>query len=91
MSGASGGNRLDRIETKLDKVEDALVLLARIDERLVSHTDRVDWLGQKLEALEKRVSALELSRAKFMGAVMVVSGIGSCVWPVIDYLLRGSV
>lgn len=77
-------NRLDRIEQKLDSVGEAIVLLARIDERLVTLTERAEWQGRKQESLELRVSALELSRAKFMGAVMVVSGLGSCAWPVIE-------
>jgi hypothetical protein len=80
--------RLDRIEAKLDRVEDALVLLARIDERLVSHTDRVEWLGRKMEALEKRVSALELSRAKLLGAVAVLGGLSSFAGSFIKSLLE---
>ena len=87
MPGKSSVDQhFDRVYAKLDELNEAVVMLARIEERLITQTDRAEWLGKRVESLDSRVSALELSRAKFMGAVMVVSGLGSCAWPLIQKL-----
>ena len=70
-------HRFDRMEENIHELNKAVVLLARIEERLVFHTDRVDWLGKKMESLEKRLRVVELSRAKLIGAVTVLGGLGS--------------
>ena len=49
MTSDSEENRLDRIEDKLDKLSEAVVCLARMEERLVTIFHRLD----KIETTEK--------------------------------------
>jgi uncharacterized protein Yka (UPF0111/DUF47 family) len=69
-------SRFDRIEKKLDEVGEAIVLLARIDERLVAQAEQSQRLGQRQEKIEDRVDRLEHSRSKLLGAsaLLVFSG-----------------
>lgn len=53
--------RLDRIEEKIDKLSEAMISLARAEEKLISieksnqsHYDRMNKLSQKLDNIEKR-------------------------------------
>ena len=55
-------NRLDRIEEKLDKLADAMVSIARAEEKIASMQDfqhnqieRVNRLSVKLDDIEKKV------------------------------------
>lgn len=54
--------RLNRIEDKIDKLTDAMVLIARTDEKLISmeqkysaQYDRMNCFSQKLDDIEKLV------------------------------------
>jgi hypothetical protein len=54
--------RLNRIEDKIDKLADAMVLIARTDEKLISmeqkyaaQYDRMNRFSQKLDDIEKLV------------------------------------
>jgi hypothetical protein len=54
--------RLNRIEDKIDKLTDAMVLIARTDEKLISmeqkyaaQYERMNHLSQKLDDIEKLV------------------------------------
>jgi hypothetical protein len=51
--------RLDRIEQKLDKMADAIVSLARMEERMVTLFKRMDSYDQKQDNLDDRVITLE--------------------------------
>lgn len=51
--------RLDRIETKLDQLAEAVVSMARIEERMVTLFRRMDTYDKKQEGLTSRVDALE--------------------------------
>jgi len=53
--------RLDRIEEKIDKLSEAMISLARAEEKLIaiersnqSHYDRMNKFSQKLDNIEKR-------------------------------------
>ncbi len=48
--------RLDQIDTKLDKLSDAVTRLATIEERKVHQTTNLDSLNRKLEESDKRMS-----------------------------------
>jgi hypothetical protein len=57
-------SRLNRIEDKIDKLADAMVLIARTDEKLISmeqkyaaQYDRMNRFSQKLDDIEKLVEA----------------------------------
>ena len=56
-------SRLDRIEEKIDKLTDAMVTIARAEEKLVNmeqkysaQYDRMNKFSEKLDALEKLTS-----------------------------------
>ena len=54
--------RLDRIEEKIDKISDAMISLARAEEKLIAieknnhnHFERMNKFSQKLDDIEKKV------------------------------------
>lgn len=51
--------RLSRIEEKLDRLGEAMELLARIDERQTQTMENASRLGERIEKVENRVSELE--------------------------------
>jgi len=55
--------RLGRIEEKLDKLADAVVGLARMEERMLTIFKRIEKYEEKQEELEGRVSAIEIEDA----------------------------
>lgn len=55
--------RLGRIEEKLDKLADAVVSLARMEERMLTLFKRIEQYEIKQEQLEQRVSDIEVQDA----------------------------
>jgi hypothetical protein len=55
--------RLSRIEEKLDKLADAVVSLARMEERMLTIFKRIEVYEMKQEQLEERVSDIEMEGA----------------------------
>lgn len=62
MSEASDEKRLDRIEEKIDKLSEAMVLIARTDEKLVAmeqkygaQYERMNRFSTKLDDIERQV------------------------------------
>lgn len=56
-------NRLDRIEEKIDKLTDAMIVMARAEEKLVqleknhsAHYERMNRFSEKLDVIEKKVN-----------------------------------
>jgi len=63
MSEDQHEKRFDRIEEKLDKLSEAMVLIARTDEKLVSmeqkyaaQYDRMNRFSQKLDDIDKQLT-----------------------------------
>ncbi len=52
-------DRLTRIEDKLDKMSEAITLLARMEERMVTLFKRMDKYDENQSKLTDRVSAVE--------------------------------
>lgn len=52
-------NRLVRIEEKLDRLSDAVVSLARMEERMITLFKRMDTYDTKQMAIEERVIEVE--------------------------------
>jgi len=52
-------NRLNRIEGKLDKLSEAVVSLARMEERMVTLFNRMGKYEEKQEGLEHRIDEVE--------------------------------
>jgi len=62
MAADTTQKRLDRIEEKIDKLSDAMISLARAEEKLIAiennhnnHFERMNKFSQKLDAIEKKV------------------------------------
>lgn len=51
--------RLSRIEEKLDKLADAVVSLARMEERMLTLFKRIEQYEDRQQKLEDRVSTIE--------------------------------
>jgi hypothetical protein len=55
--------RLGRIEEKLDKLADAVVGLARMEERMLTIFKRIEKYEEKQDDLEERLTNIELDEA----------------------------
>ena len=51
--------RLNRIETKLDKLTEAMTLIARVDEKLTAGAARIDRLDFRLDEQEEDIDNLK--------------------------------
>lgn len=80
--------RLDRIEEKLDKLTDAMVSMARAEEKINALKDdhdkmyeRINRLSQKLDDIEKKVddNARTVSLINKLVFAAVVAAVGSIV------------
>ena len=88
----STGSRLDRIEEKLDKLTDAMVAMARAEEKLVqleknhtAHFDRMNKFSAKLDKIEEKVNdnarTVQTINKLFWVALIAVAGaIASNLW-----------
>lgn len=59
MSDPEYRRDLQRIETKLDRVETAIVSLARMEERMVTLFKRMDGYDAEIREIMRRVAELE--------------------------------
>ena len=85
-------HRLDRIEAKIDKLSDALIAIARTEEKLIqmelknsANYDRMNKFSQKLDDIEKSVAdnaaTVGLINKLFWVAVVAISGsIAAKLW-----------
>lgn len=55
----SADERLDRIEKKLDGMAEAIVSLARMEERMLTLFKRMDKLDEKQDSQEERLQKIE--------------------------------
>jgi uncharacterized coiled-coil protein SlyX len=76
--------RLGRIEEKLDKLADAVVSLARMEERMLTLFKRIEQYEVKQEKLEERVSDIEIQDA---GKNSVIRIIEKATWLVFGIAL----
>ena len=51
--------RLNRIETKLDKLAEAMTMIARVDEKLTAGSARIDRLEYRLDEQESDIDQLK--------------------------------
>ncbi len=76
-------SRLGRLENKIDSMNEAITTLARIDERMLQHMETARRLGNEIEAQQKRISSLEIAKARFTGWMIGIaagsSGISAAV------------
>ena len=84
--------RLDKIEEKIDRLADAMVSIARAEEKLAqmevkqsAHYDRMNRFSQKLDDIELQVrdnaSTVNLINKLFWVAIVAVSGaVAAQIW-----------
>jgi hypothetical protein len=76
--------RLGRIEEKLDKLADAVVSLARMEERMLTLFKRIEQYETRQEKLEERVNDIEREDA---GKNSVIRVIEKLTWLVVGIAL----
>lgn len=86
--------RFDRLEAKLDKLAEAMAVLARLEERQVSVQEALGRFGTRIDRHEQRIGLLESedrvhgTKIEFGERIwwLVIGGGGS----VLGYLSRGA-
>jgi|TARA_R110000744_G_scaffold31088_1_gene73331 phage shock protein A len=85
-------NRLDRIEQKIDKLADAMVSLARTEEKILAmeenhrnHYERMNRFSQKLDAIEIKVNENAhtvsiINKVTFVGVAAIIGAIVKTFW-----------
>lgn len=77
--------RLNRIEEKLDKVGEAVISLARMEEKMITLFNKMDSYDKKQEKIEERLSELEVKQASSAWIERVIFlGMGA----VVTYLIK---
>jgi len=64
--------QMNRMEKKIDKLSDALVTLARTEEKVANVVSENDRLFRALQTALKRISILELKATKSGGVINVI-------------------
>jgi len=85
--------RFDRLETKIDKLTDAVTLIARVEEKILASNDRLDRAEVRLDRTEEDIDKIAIlvrsnsGVAKFADKAfwLVVGGAVSLMF----YLMRG--
>jgi DNA repair ATPase RecN len=77
-----------RIENKIDRLSEAVIQLARVDERVHALTSRTDLIEERLEKMSDRIDTLEHTSTK-QGTVF--AGFGHAFWYVFSALSSASV
>ena len=52
--------RLSRMEDKLDKLSEAVVSMARMEERIITVFNRMDSMGEYFKKLDERMDRIEI-------------------------------
>jgi hypothetical protein len=76
--------RLNRIEEKLDKVGEAIISLARMEERMITLFKRMDTYDMQQSLLEVRVNKIEVTSASSQWVERVV-------WLIVGGLIMGTI
>jgi len=84
--------RLGRIEEKIDKLSDAMVSLARTEEKILAmeenhrnHYERMNRFSQKLDAIEIKVidnahTVSIINKVTFIGVASIIGAIIKMFW-----------
>jgi vacuolar-type H+-ATPase subunit E/Vma4 len=77
-------DRLSRVEKKIDTLQEAIVSLARVEERLVTVFNRQSHIETKVDAMDEKVDRLSESVIKGKSAerivwLVVAASIGAAV------------
>lgn len=67
--------RLDRIESKIDKLAEAIVSIARAEEKLVSLENDKKFLMEKMIKIEEKVNVVERKTDENTSAISIIQRI----------------
>jgi hypothetical protein len=76
--------RLERIESKVDRMSEAIVSLARMEERMITLFKRMDSYDDKQKTLEVRLSDIEVKHAS-------IAWIERLVWIIIGAVVSAAI
>jgi len=88
----TSNHRLDRIELKIDKLAEAMISLARTEEKILSmerenqnHFERMNRFSQKLDSIETKVNENAhtvsiINRLSFVGVAAIIGAIVKMMW-----------
>ncbi len=72
MSNGEHERRLERVEMKIDRLGEALVTMARVEERVTTVLKQTDRFIVRLDSMERRMEDVEIQSSlnkKFVGGV----------------------
>ena len=72
MSNGAHERRLERVEMKIDRLGEALVTMARVEERVTTVLKQTDRFIVRLDSMERRMEDVEIQSSlnkKFVGGV----------------------
>ncbi len=84
MARETQANRLDRIEEKIDKLADAVVALARAEEKIHTLTSFSKQQSEQIQSLINRIDKLEVSVASNASTVGIINKV---FWVIVVGLL----
>jgi len=75
-------DRLSRVEKKIDSLQEAVISLARVEERLVTVFNRQSKIETQVESMEQKIDALSENMAASMGTerifwILIAAGIAA--------------
>jgi len=89
---ADSTTRFDRIENKIDKLAEALVALARVEEKMLAveknnnnNFDRMNRFSQKLDEIEKKVdenahTVTIINKVVYLISAAIIAGLVKFLW-----------
>jgi len=89
---ADSTTRFDRIENKIDKLAEALVALARVEEKMLAveknnnnNFDRMNRFSQKLDEIEKKVdenahTVAIINKVVYLISAAIIAGLVKFLW-----------
>jgi len=83
---ATNAERMDRIESKIDKLSEVLVQMARVEERLLNQEEDHKYIRKKINDLDEKVSEMEKVVQKNQITVNIINKIS---WIIITGVVGG--
>lgn len=76
--------RLDRIEAKIDKLSEAIVMIARAEEKLIQLENDKKFLMQRMLKVEERSTEIEKKTEEHSSAILIIQRI---TWIVVSTVI----
>lgn len=79
--------RLDRIESKIDKLSEAIISIARAEEKLIQLENDKKFLMERMLNIEERVADTERRTEEHSSAISIIQRI---TWIVVSTVVAGA-